>query len=1479
MRLRKNRTGRKFLSAALVLALLTSLFPSGTALGFISTRNYGWILGLWNPDTQKVEPANTSVIKWNSMDCYTVGPWDVRLNGSTVGTIIQFVDKQRIRDNGYPMVGEPQWDAWIALANGNRDYVRQALQSQSWKLYPPVGETRFANFVRLIELCGGKGGTYDVANHYMTIYTSVPPYVTLLADKTQVNVGDTVTFTLKAQTNTFWNQYIDLSFAGAGKTYINSQRYYAKHVETTYTVKMEQEGVFEFRLLARDSVWRSTAKSIYIAVGSNQPPPPPPEDDGGDYEPPPPPPNQPPDAYFTWPSEAYEGEQVTVTDRSSDPDGTIVSRKWTILPATAGVTQNLGSSGGTVTFNVYGEYTLRLTVTDDDGAQDSYSRSIFIKQPIPWANLDISGTLKENRKVIIDWSRSGSPAMYPLDPARDELVIEPVSGGTASDIKLGTRTDRVQEVLFKQPGTYRVKVRVYNAKYASAWAVQDIVIAPDDPPVANFTTSVYVLRDPADSVAGSAYATIKLTDRSYSPDSDIITQRVWKYRFDSNNDGSFLDETWTVLDDGNNTAPTLRTSHVGKYLFELEVKEGFGQPTIPEFIDDSDYRTATTINKPAYEKTTEVINIPPVTSFVARTQPKADVAVVVGETDPAKIANINNDVNSYVLPKLLAKDVDAKVTVSRAIVESSNIVSDPSLEQGSPYWFWGGYVYTDSFTSFQSVVKHSGNKSLLINPDGSTWSYGKVQEISGWVPGDKLKLSAYINVQSYTKGLVNVDLFGFDSYNRVVWDTTGITIGRTTNGFEYFETVPEAIPSNVTRLYVRLFADQYPVLTVYLDDIAVKKVSPKPIEQVLNELTWRDNAQKFLVYLSDDIAFKNIESYSNIVSLSSSFAGNYGISGGNTAAGGEVWDIYYYWAKMRAIDFGKSYKKSDIFSISVTGYTGGGSTIWEDIQVYVSPDNVNWSRVGSFKATAYKHQTLTVYGNNLPYDTIRYVKATQDRCLDRLYVDVALPDFQSVEATDFASNLSAKQVNYSVLGTELNKAEADFIISKDSSGGAFFYNTNITSALDSLGNYIASQVSLEPGELVKYVLLNESIAYEPHYSDYEDDPKYADNWYYVHDPDYVDNNSGYSFYHNKILSSPVSLFDKVGKYDITYKAQDNPVNGDLRFLDYMLWSNPVPTSIIVHRKPVADFTAQPGTLNITDLSYDPDFQYRRPDKGIVEWEWKWKPTPASTWTLGSPNGITAPGTYDVYLRVQDCYGVWSDPVIKTITVTDPNRPPVAAFTWTPAVIYEGDDVTLTNQSYDPDGDPITYQWTVFDPQGVTRTYTTKNVTLSNVLPGTWWVTLRVWDNHGSTGVVTKSFVVNRLGINGYVQHTPDWNKNRIAYNQYHTGTDNLPRGYNVFWAGERFVLTAATTDTGSSATKAVSVTATLLNNGITSTLTSTDRVNWTGDMWQPDFEQLPDGTYTFRFRVTYSNGVVKTDDAAIIISGSWQDYFRYHRSQ
>ncbi|WP_249897128.1 hypothetical protein [Paenibacillus sp. PK3_47] len=135
----------------------------------------------------------------------------------------------------------------------------------------------------------------------------------------------------------------------------------------------------------------------------------------------------------------------------------------------------------------------------------------------------------------------------------------------------------------------------------------------------------------------------------------------------------------------------------------------------------------------------------------------------------------------------------------------------------------------------------------------------------------------------------------------------------------------------------------------------------------------------------------------------------------------------------------------------------------------------------------------------------------------------------------------------------------------------------------------------------------------------------------------------------------------------------------------------------------------------------------------------------------------------------------------------------------------------------------------------------------------------------------KYFMVNLLSVKGGVQHTVEWNKNRQAYNLAKSGNAESPRGIHVFWAGEKFVLQADATGLPDT----IEVT---MGGGYKTELSPTDsnRTLWTGELYDPAFEKLPDGpvTFTFTARNAYNT---KTDNVTVSIMGDWSEYYQHHR--
>ena len=67
----------------------------------------------------------------------------------------------------------------------------------------------------------------------------------------------------------------------------------------------------------------------------------------------------------------------------------------------------------------------------------------------------------------------------------------------------------------------------------------------------------------------------------------------------------------------------------------------------------------------------------------------------------------------------------------------------------------------------------------------------------------------------------------------------------------------------------------------------------------------------------------------------------------------------------------------------------------------------------------------------------------------------------------------------------------------------------------------------------------------------------------------------------------------------------------------------------------------------------------------------------------------------MWLRVKDKEGAWSDPHVRALSTVNENLPPVAMFTVNPSTQVEGRAIEITDQSYDPNGDPIAeWRWRV-----------------------------------------------------------------------------------------------------------------------------------------------------------------------------------------
>src|SRR5207247_2138713 len=153
-------------------------------------------------------------------------------------------------------------------------------------------------------------------------------------------------------------------------------------------------------------------------------------------------------------------------------------------------------------------------------------------------------------------------------------------------------------------------------------------------------------------------------------------------------------------------------------------------------------------------------------------------------------------------------------------------------------------------------------------------------------------------------------------------------------------------------------------------------------------------------------------------------------------------------------------------------------------------------------------------------------------------------------------------------------------------------------------------------------------------------------------------------------------------------------------------------------------TSTRRTSSFTSTSSDPD--------GSIS-AYSWTFGDGATATSQNPSRTyAAGGTYTVTLKVTDNQGATGS-TSHSVTVSQPNQPPTAAFTSSCSALT----CNFASTSSDPDGSIAAYSWTLGDG----ATSTAQNPSHSYAAGGTYTVTLKVTDHQGATGSTSKSVTV------------------------------------------------------------------------------------------------------------------------------------------
>ncbi|HSQ84333.1 MAG TPA: PKD domain-containing protein, partial [Desulfobacterales bacterium] len=170
----------------------------------------------------------------------------------------------------------------------------------------------------------------------------------------------------------------------------------------------------------------------------------------------------------------------------------------------------------------------------------------------------------------------------------------------------------------------------------------------------------------------------------------------------------------------------------------------------------------------------------------------------------------------------------------------------------------------------------------------------------------------------------------------------------------------------------------------------------------------------------------------------------------------------------------------------------------------------------------------------------------------------------------------------------------------------------------------------------------------------------------------------------------------------------------------------------------ADQTVKVGSVATLDGtgSYDPDENYP------LTYEWEIASSPSGSAAVSSASDssnstftftVDLSGEYMIQLKVTDSLGMESEPYV--VVVSTSNSMPVADAGSNQALSKEGTTVQLDgSQSFDPDGDPITYAWSItsrpqFSSAVLDDSTAVKPTFVADSL-GTYVIELIVTDSHG-----------------------------------------------------------------------------------------------------------------------------------------------------
>ncbi|GMK42127.1 hypothetical protein PCCS19_51860 [Paenibacillus sp. CCS19] len=212
---------------------------------------------------------------------------------------------------------------------------------------------------------------------------------------------------------------------------------------------------------------------------------------------------------------------------------------------------------GNLKADVLGSHVVKAYVHDQFGATASVTIYINVvpRNPIPV----ITGPTKvvEGRPVkpALSSDASFSYVGHKIDHSKDEWT-------NRKDVYDTVRTETITLDVTDDQGLRSLAPAVYKLE-----------VIPDLPPIPDLQYNTPTVRN----------VEAQFKDTSYSPDGDKIVEHKVRLRYDADNDGSFSDETFVDISLSAVSTFSRKFAAVGKYQFEIYLKEDWGRSATKTF--------------------------------------------------------------------------------------------------------------------------------------------------------------------------------------------------------------------------------------------------------------------------------------------------------------------------------------------------------------------------------------------------------------------------------------------------------------------------------------------------------------------------------------------------------------------------------------------------------------------------------------------------------------------------------------------------------------------------------------------------------------------------------------------------------------------------------------------------------------------------------------------------------------------------------